>query len=164
MCTKITYLEDDTSLVDVVADDSVELFATTFSTIFGLFGGRPLGLTGGLVLPPPATAAIALVLTDVVLLAPATGSSSSDSVELSGEKMLFFFESASLASAEADVALPPLLLAVDLTGGCDLMLPLAALLAADFWRPCNCCCCCLTTAGGALPPVDGGGTGVATVE
>lgn len=43
------------------------------------------------------------------------------------------------------------------------MLPLAALLAADFCRPCNCCCCCLTTAGGALPPVDGGIAGVAAV-
>lgn len=114
---KQKYLDDEASLVDVVADDSAELFATTFSTIFGLFGGRPLGRTGGLVLPPPATAAIALAFTDVALLAPATGSSSSDSVELSGEKMLFFFESASLASAEAEVALPPLLLMFVLTGG-----------------------------------------------
>lgn len=118
----VTHLELDDPLDSVAVDDSELLTTGGFSTTGFCFGGRPFGLGGGL-----ALAGGAFFL-----------GSSSLSVELSGEKMLFIFDL--LAAAAAIFAV--FAFALD---GADFMLPL----------PCNCCCCCLTTEGGALPPTDG---------
>lgn len=75
--------------VDVVlADDSAELFDIFFSTGFGFVGGRPFGRIGGFVLPPVAVVLVVFTGFDAFLC------SSSDSVVLSDEKILFFLESA----------------------------------------------------------------------
>lgn len=115
------YLELEEALDSEAVDDSELLTAGGFSTGFCL-GGRPFGLGGGFTF--------------------AGGSfflgSSSLSVELSGEKMLFIFSDLLAAAAAAFVIL--VAFALD---GADLTFPL----------PCI-CCCCLTTDGGALPPTD----------
>lgn len=159
-CKKnVTNLDEDASSVDeVVADDSAELFDTTFPTIFGLFGGRPFGRTGGLVFPPPPVAAAFPRAVTVGRRTSSSSSFSSSSVsdELSGEKILFFFESAAAAAAAAAAAEAAAILAIaemadPVAVGLAFVLPAeAAPVPLD--NPCNCCCCCLTTAGGALPP------------
>lgn len=107
-----------------MAVDDAELLTTVgFSTGF-CFGGRPLGRGAG------------FAFTGGVFL----GGSSSLSVELSGEKILFNFRALFDALAAALVVLFAFVL-----GGTDLIFPL----------PCNCCCCCFTTDGGALPPTGG---------
>lgn len=152
-------LVDDVSVWLLVADESAELFDVVFSAMaFGRIGGRPFGLIGGFDLPPT----LFIVFDDCL------PSSSSDSVEFSGEKMLFFFESFAAKTAVADfngiVADTP----VDGFGGGGFVVAEASagvgggttavgLFANDLTMPCNCCCCCLTMAGGALPPVGGCG-------
>lgn len=118
--------------MDAVVDDSAELFTTGFSTGFG-FGGRPLGLPGGF--------GFATTFEFFGL------ASSSDSVVLSGEKMLFSFEFEFFEAAAF----------------CATTFVAFALLNRLLLDACNCCCCCccFTTAGGALPPVTAGGAGVA---
>lgn len=108
-----------------MAVDDSELFTTAgFSTTGFCLGGRPFGLGAG------------FVFTGGVFFR----GSSSLSVELSGEKMLFiFFDLLAAAAAAFDV-----LFEIGLDGT-DFIFPL----------PCICCCCCLTTDGGALPPTDG---------
>lgn len=119
-----THLELDEPLDSVAVDDS-ELFTTgAFSTMGFDFGGRPFGLGA------------AFVFAGGVFFR----GSSSLSVELSGEKILFIFFDL-LAAAAAAFAI----------------LFAAALDGADFMFPLPCiCCCCLTTDGGAFPPTDGG--------
>lgn len=115
--------------VDAVVDDSAELFTIGFSTTLG-FGGLPFGLGGGFVLMAGGGLEF-FVFT----------SSSSDSVVLSGEKILFSFDSTFF----------------ELTDAFCVTLAVAPLLLTKFlFKLCNCCCCCFTTAGGALPPVTGG--------
>lgn len=79
----LSHLVEVLSDVDAVVDDSAELFTMGFSTIFG-FGGRPFGLGGGFVV--------------LVVLETFAFTSSSDSVVLSGEKMLFSLEFTFLAT------------------------------------------------------------------
>lgn len=119
--------------VDAVVDDSAELFTTGFSTTttaaaaFG-FGGLPFGRGGGFVLAAGGLGFFVFT-------------SSSDSVVLSGEKMLFSFESTVFEFVDAfcvTFAAAPLLFTKFL-----------------LFKFCSCCCCCFTTAGGALPPVTG---------
>lgn len=148
-------LVDDVSVWLLVADESAELLSAVFSAMaFGRIGGRPFGLTGGFCLPPTLFTGFDGCLT----------SSSSDSVEFSGEKMLFFFESFVAKTAAADFSVgivEPLVIgfggggfcATEACGGGGTVA--VGLFANDLTSPCNCCCCCLTMAGGALPPVGG---------
>lgn len=123
----VVYLVDVLSVVDAVVDDSAELFTTGggFSTTL-FFGGLPFGLGGGFGFG-------AGVFTIFAAL-----TSSSDSVVLSGEKILFSFGSTFFDAVFCAAFAAPFLLAKFL------------------FKFCNCCCCCFTTAGGALPPVTGG--------
>lgn len=113
------YLDED-ELLDSLAVDDSELFAVAgFSTGLG-FGGRPLGFGAGFALGGGAFLRAA---------------SASLSDELSGEKMLFFFE---VSAAVFAALLPGALLFLGSAPGLELVV----------------LCNCFTTDGGAFPPVD----------
>lgn len=173
-----TNLDVVASSVDVdvlAADDSAELLESLSRVVvaaeggfgFGTVAGLPLGLIGGLVLPPTeptaggalplAVLVVFLVLTESLSVSssssPDEPSSSSEPEVLSGENILFCLLDSKGAAALVlfDVGALSFWVFVELADGVglgaggilDLMLPLPAFDALVLVSPSSCCCCCI---------------------